>query len=336
MVIISIIVPVYKVEKYLKRCVMSLVNQTLKDIEIILVDDGSPDQSGKICDDLSKMDHRIQVIHKKNGGLSSARNAGLVKATGRYIGFVDSDDTVAMDMYEKLYKKIREHACDFVMSDYKRVLADGSEYLKSLEIPCGYYDKKSIIETIYPELIMGKNLDYGPLLSVWHCIYDLEFLRKNKIMFDEEVRWSEDNIFSAIVGYYADSFYYLKGEGLYHYYQNPGTITTSYRLGAWEVYKRMNTHIRDFFINKKEYDFDRQIRLHLIYYACNTIGMEGVNASNFKNAKKRIRKILNDDQLKSMFHGFKLPRVSMKLRLQLLFMKHRYTSIVTWMVRKRA
>lgn len=103
---ISIIVPVYKVEAYLVQCVESIRNQTFENIEIILVDDGSPDNCGDICDEYAKIDKRIRVIHKENGGLSSARNAGLRIAVGEYIGFVDSDDYIAPDMFEKLY-----HAC---------------------------------------------------------------------------------------------------------------------------------------------------------------------------------------------------------------------------------
>ena len=96
---VSIIVPVYKVEKYLRKCIDSIINQTLKDIEIILVDDGSPDNCGKICDEYAAKDTRIKVIHKENGGLSSARNAGMEVAEGEYIGFVDSDDWIESDMY---------------------------------------------------------------------------------------------------------------------------------------------------------------------------------------------------------------------------------------------
>ena len=142
MVIISIIVPVYKVEKYLKRCVMSLVNQTLKDMEIILVDDGSPDQSGKICDDLSKMDHRIQVIHKKNGGLSSARNAGIKIAQGKYIGFVDSDDDVELNMFECMVEAAEKYNADFLMSDYIRIINDKEKVLVSKSLEEGLYEKK--------------------------------------------------------------------------------------------------------------------------------------------------------------------------------------------------
>lgn len=109
---ISIVVPIYKVENYICRCVESLLNQTFKDIEVILVDDGSPDNCGKICDDYAEKDKRIKVIHKKNGGLSSARNAGIKAAEGQYIGFVDSDDFVAEDMYELLYKNIEKYSAD--------------------------------------------------------------------------------------------------------------------------------------------------------------------------------------------------------------------------------
>ena len=102
--LISIIVPIYNVELYLEKCIESIINQTYKNLEIILVDDGSTDSCGKICDEYAKKDNRIKVIHKINGGLSDARNKGMEIAKGKYIGFVDGDDYVASDMYETLYK----------------------------------------------------------------------------------------------------------------------------------------------------------------------------------------------------------------------------------------
>lgn len=109
---ISIIVPVYNVEKYLNKCVDSILNQTFKDFELILVDDGSPDNSGTICDQYAKEDTRVRVIHKENGGLSSARNAGIEVAQGKFLGFVDSDDYIAEDMYELLYNNILQEDAD--------------------------------------------------------------------------------------------------------------------------------------------------------------------------------------------------------------------------------
>jgi len=107
--LISVIVPVYNVEPYLKKCIESIINQTYNNLEIILVDDGSFDKSGEICDEYASIDSRIKVIHKENGGLSSARNAGINAASGEYLAFVDSDDWIETDMYELLYKSIKEN-----------------------------------------------------------------------------------------------------------------------------------------------------------------------------------------------------------------------------------
>lgn len=322
MPLVSIIVPVYKVEKYLKRCVDSLINQTLRDIEIILVDDGSPDSSGKICDGLQEKDCRIKVIHKSNGGLSSARNAGVKIAQGQYIGFVDSDDDVALDMYEKMYSVAKRENVDFVMSDYQRICADGRCYLKTLDIPSGLYEKKQMRRIIFPNLIMGENIEYGPLLSVWHCLYRTDFLRQNNLYFDEEVKWSEDNIFSALAGYCADSFYYLKGEGLYHYYQNEGTISTSYRPGAWDVYCTMNQHLHQFFDNVTDYDFQRQLKLHMIFYACNCLGQVEVSGEAFDKRVRMRKKIMASSRMKDAFHDFVFPKWSWKLKIQILLIKY--------------
>lgn len=119
--LISVIVPVYNVEKYLKKCVDSIVNQTYKNLEIILVDDGATDNSGKICDELVELDNRIKVYHKKNGGLSDARNYGVERAAGDYIGFVDSDDYIDAEMYEKLYEAIKKENVDVAECNLKIV-----------------------------------------------------------------------------------------------------------------------------------------------------------------------------------------------------------------------
>lgn len=114
---ISIVVPIYKVEKYLDKCIESLVQQTYRDLEIILVDDGSPDACPKMCDNWAKKDNRVVVIHKKNGGLSDARNVGIEAATGEYISFVDSDDYLSMDFFEILKDALKNNNADIAMSE---------------------------------------------------------------------------------------------------------------------------------------------------------------------------------------------------------------------------
>lgn len=145
---ISIIVPVYKVENYLRKCVESIQAQTYSDLEIILVDDGSPDKCSQICDDLARTDKRIRVIHKENGGLSSARNVGLDKATGEYVTFVDSDDTINPQMIEYLFDAISANNADISMCGCKTITDDGKQ-LAIDSFADGYiYKNKELINSI--------------------------------------------------------------------------------------------------------------------------------------------------------------------------------------------
>ena len=122
---ISVIVPVYNVERYLEKCIESICCQTFKDLEIILVDDGATDRSGAICDEWSRRDPRIRVIHKENGGLSDARNAGIEIASGTWYMFVDSDDTITPDTIERLYKAATQHQCEMAVCNIVRIYDDG-------------------------------------------------------------------------------------------------------------------------------------------------------------------------------------------------------------------
>ena len=125
--LISIVVPVYKVEKYIRRCIDSLLAQTWKNIEIILVDDGSPDSCGQICEEYAAVYDKIRVLHKENGGLSDARNAGIAVAQGEYIGFVDSDDYIMPDMFEKLAKAAMEQHVKLSMCSFFCIDSDGND-----------------------------------------------------------------------------------------------------------------------------------------------------------------------------------------------------------------
>lgn len=129
--LISVVVPVYNVEPYLNRCIKSIINQTYKNLEIILVDDGATDNSGVMCDEWQDRDKRIKVIHKVNGGLSDARNVGIKHATGTYITCIDSDDSIDLDMIEYLYKLLKNHKCRMSLCSH-RVLFERSNKIKNL------------------------------------------------------------------------------------------------------------------------------------------------------------------------------------------------------------
>ncbi len=212
---ISIIVPVYNVEGYLENCIDSILNQTFKDFELILVDDGSTDSSGKICDIHGEKDSRIKVIHKTNGGLSSARNAGIDRACGKYIGFVDSDDSIHPQMYEILYNLVKEYKSDISCCNYKKTYDISSKEHEDLNL--NEVREMSNIEAI-------KNLydkDLGVKLVVaWNKLY-------NKNLFDsiryEVGRLHEDEFIAHRILYKCKKIVYINNE-LYYYLQREGSI----------------------------------------------------------------------------------------------------------------
>lgn len=330
---VSIIVPIYKTERYLARCVDSLLAQTLADIEIILVDDGSPDTCPALCDAYAEKDARIRVVHKENGGLSSARNAGMDVATGDYIGFVDSDDSVHKTMFEVLYTAAERDGAEVTMCDYTRVLADGTQYPESTALEGGCYRGEALKNAFFPSLILGLDLNYGPMLSVWHCLYRRDFLIKHGLRFVKEVKWSEDNLFSAFVGYYMSSFTYCKDEALYYYYQNPGTITTAYRPGAFAVYSEMNRRLAAFFTDKENGYFLPQLHCHLVFYACvclsQTAMLEG------EACRKAIGALLDDATLQDALRQMPKKQLSLKLRVQLLLMQAKAARLLAFILKRR-
>lgn len=182
---ISVIVPVYKVEKTLDKCVESIIGQTYKNLEIILVDDGSPDNCPAMCDGWAEKDSRIRVIHKENGGVSSARNAALDIATGDYIGFVDSDDWIEPEMYSSLIQKISESGKNIALCSYYAVEISGERY----ECRC-VADKEVLDKDDYFRFIVLGG--YGGY--IWNRLYDADILKE--VRFDEDIWYSEDLLFN--------------------------------------------------------------------------------------------------------------------------------------------
>lgn len=209
---ISVIVPVYNVEEYLSECVESIRNQTYNNLEIILVDDGSTDNSANICDEYAKKDSRIKVIHKKNGGLADARNAGIKIATGKYIGFVDSDDFILPDMYEKLFNTIESTASDIVMAKWC--------YDDEIEKSDNSTENEPIVFTnceALDFLIQGRKGQHIST-SVWDRLYKREVIQEVWFPFGkcyEDIVWTTNVFWNAKrIAYIAQTVYiYRKREG---------------------------------------------------------------------------------------------------------------------------
>ena len=156
----SVIVPVYKVEEYLPNCIESVLNQTFSDFELILVDDGSPDTCPQICEEYAKSDNRIKVFHKPNGGLASARRAGIKLAEGDYVFNLDSDDLIESDTLEYAYKIIKDTNCEIVSFSYRWIKNEKTVAVTNDGLDEGFYDKNDIEKYIYPRILMDKNMNH--------------------------------------------------------------------------------------------------------------------------------------------------------------------------------
>lgn len=241
--LISIIVPIYKVEKYLNRCIDSIINQTYKNIEIILIDDGSPDNCGVICDEYARKDIRIKVIHKKNGGLSEARNYGIEASIGEYIIFVDSDDYISNNMCELLLKNALKNNADIVSCNFKEIYFNNIEKINRQS----QKQKNSIvsnIEAIYRYFIKN-DLDMN---VVWNKIYKRHlFFGKNRLRFPVG-KLHEDDFIVYKFYYYANKIVIIS-DVLYYYFKHENSITGNFSeknlLDKIEAVKEQYNFVKD-------------------------------------------------------------------------------------------
>lgn len=214
---VSIIVAIYKSEKFLNKLLNSIINQTWSNLEILLVDDGSPDNSGAICDEYAKEDNRIKVIHKKNGGACAARNTGLSEATGEYVVIIDGDDWLELDYVEYLMNLIHETGAEMAMTDHIFTTRDRTQV------------KRDEIKKLSPEeafcMIIYPKIPIGP----WNKIYKTEMLKKHNISFS--VPWSGEGLYFSSMAAQCSNCIALGHKKIYNYrLNNTGSGLTNYNL----------------------------------------------------------------------------------------------------------
>jgi len=206
---ISIIIPVYNAEPYFRQCLDSVINQTFRNLEIIIVDDGSSDGCSAICDEYAIKDNRIKVIHKRNGGMTSARNDGIMAASGKYIGSTDADDWIEPDMFEKMLEKAEQYNTDIVATNFCKFTPWEEKKICQM-IEAGYYDKAKIMQDI---LLNGLT---RVTLSLWTKLIKKKLLVDNLHYFDDKITMGEDAIKSIAAMLDAESIYFMD-EAFYHY-----------------------------------------------------------------------------------------------------------------------
>lgn len=323
--LISVVIPIYNVSKWLPGCLHNILQQSINEIEIILVNDGSTDNSGEICNSYGQLDKRIIVIHKQNGGLSSARNAGIKVATGKYIVFIDPDDKICEDYLSVLYNAAEENDCDAVVSGYMTV-PNNQEKLPG-------YIKNTVMDGkafVLSSPIIHTNND---LCFVWRNIYKLKNIKINNIRFNEQVFIGEDVIFNLE--------FFLKSERIialnqimYHYtINNPESLMRVNYKPKLESSLVLQYKIRKQLSQEFELLPYRHYRRDLANYYINNIYR--LIISNLKNENEvklvtEIKRVVNYDFVSDSVReiGFNYKCSNLKEYLYFLSVKYKVYSII--------
>lgn len=296
----SIIVPIYKVEEFLPKCIESILNQSYSNFELLLVDDGSPDSCPQICDEYEKKDSRIRTIHKKNGGLVSARNVGIANSRGNYICYVDGDDWIDKNLLKKVNKAINETDPDIVVFNLEKIYKDRKEPVK-FDNRCGLYNKKELSEEIYPIMMYDPSKPFckGKVFpAACNKVYKKKLLEEHYCR-DERIKMGEDNAFVFECFLYAERVYYLD-EILYEYNQlNVNSFSNSYDAKRFENNMYLTKYIEKRILPNHEYMYN-QINAFKAYWLIMAIFHEVKNKRKFfdsvnhlKNEIKRF-KVIDD------------------------------------------
>lgn len=332
--LVSVVVPVYNAERYLERCVNSALSQTLKDIELILVDDGSTDGSAAMCDAYAAKDDRVIVLHERNGGPSPARNNGIAAAQGTYLYFLDSDDWLEPDGMERLVKLMETHSVDFVRHRGIRSGWPG----QSGDSPCmeepvremtgGLYDRERIEKEILPRLLATSEITLGPIITPWGSLFRTAFLQENRFRFYEDTRLNEDILFSAHVLFHTQSFYFEETACVYHYFYNPASLTKGFKPARWENSRRVIVHAREDFKQHPQYDFEKQI--NFLSWHCIMQGLnEHRRLEDRRQRRAYCKAILFDPVVRSCKLHFSWLTASRKLQLYFVLIKLRLYRLIS-------
>lgn len=251
---VSIIIPVYNAEKYLRRCIDSVLGQEYRDFELLLVNDGSTDTSGAICEEYSRKDQRVRVTHKENTGVSDTRNLAISQACGKYLQFVDSDDWLTSDATRLLVKAAEENGCDLVIADFYRVVGERVSHKGDIETD-GVMSREEFAAHMMED---PADFYYGVL---WNKLYRRDIVEKHSICMEPSISWCEDFLFNLEYILHAERFYALRIP-VYYYVKTKGSLvsqgnsiarTIKMKRMVFEYYNNFYKNI----LSKEEYEKNR-------------------------------------------------------------------------------
>lgn len=292
----SFIIPVYRAEKYIQECIDSLRSQTYENVEIILVDDGSPDGSPMICDKNAAEDERVRVIHKENGGAADARLAGVEAAKGEYVICVDSDDWLDLDCVEKVNTAVETNGHpDIITYGHYRMSKTGSIQIKPNMIP-GFYSKERILKDIFPMLIQNNRAQYYPP-GLCGEVIRRDLLHGNMITTREAVI-GEDMACTIPCIYHANTLYILD-ECLYYYRYNEASVTKDRKPFPWGCAKAIARHLEEK-IDLTDADLQMQVARYVVHMLFITAVSQYHQDTSTAVIKKTIRSNFEDNFYREM------------------------------------
>lgn len=288
----SVIVPVYKVEKYLPNCIESVLNQTFSDFELILVDDGSPDKCPEICESYKEKDHRVKVVHKPNGGLASARRAGIKVAEGEYVFNLDSDDLIELDTLECAHKIICDTKCDMVSFAYKWVKNGSVVKISNDCLKEGFYDEENIKEHIFPKLLMDKDMNHISYYLSGKAVRR-EFLLPFQLGVSETISLGED-LCCTVPCYLNAKSVYISKKNAYLYTVREDSMSKEFNTKQiFLICNVINELSKNNF--EKVFDFYDQLCRYFCFM-CFTILAAAAEGNYFKSIKSIKESILSCEQ----------------------------------------
>lgn len=331
---VSIIIPVYNVEKYLKKCLNSVVNQTFKDIEIIIINDGSSDNSLNICKEYSANDKRIKIIDKKNEGVSKARNIGILYATGEYISFVDSDDWIELNMIEELYNSTVNNSVEFCMCNYMKESESKTKYIDS-NLKIKKLQGNEIKEYLIIPLIEKEDNENEHVLAgfrgPWGKLFKRDIIEKYNIKFKEDLIIGEDFIFNLEFLIHVNKAFINK-EFYYHYLTNINSANIRYKKDCWKlIYKNTILHLEDFLKKNNLYiKAEDKINKLIIKYFLISIMNEGRKDNPKKISEKidTIKKICEDKVIRTVLNENSLNLYRKRNKIILFLAKYKLNYLI--------